>query len=52
MSLGIASRDVLWGSFVKHSFLGEKCLRDERTFKDVCGETRIWVASTSCSGSG
>ena len=34
------SADVLWGSFVTHSFLpvGEKWMRDERTPKDVCGE--------------
>ena len=32
--------DVLWGSFVTHSFLpvGEKWMRDKRTRKDVCGE--------------
>ena len=32
--------DVLWGSFVTHSFLprGEKWMRDKRTLKDVCGE--------------
>ena len=32
--------DVLWGSFVTHSFLsvGEKWMRDKRTPKDVCGE--------------
>ena len=28
--------DVLWGSFVTHSFL--KWMRDKRTPKDVCGE--------------
>ena len=30
--------DVLWGSFVTHSFVGEKWMRDKRTPKDVCGE--------------
>ena len=30
--------DVLWGSFVTHSFL--KGMRDKRTLKDVCGEAR------------
>ena len=33
--------DVLWGSFVTHSFLphgGEKRMRDKRTPKDVCGK--------------
>ena len=31
--------DVLWGSFVTHSFLPQG-MRDERTSKDVCGEVR------------
>ena len=35
------SANVLWGSFVTHSFLphvGDKWMRDKRTPKDVCGE--------------
>ena len=43
--------DVLWGSFVTHSFLphvGEKWMRDKRTPKDVCGEaTTAMVLSPS-----
>ena len=37
--------DVLWGSFVTHSFLpvGEKWMRDKRTPKDVCGEATAFV---------
>ena len=41
--------DVLWGSFVTHSFLphgrslGEKWMRDERTLKNVCGEDRVEI---------
>ena len=30
--------DVLWGSFVTHSFM--KGMRDKRTLKDVCVEAR------------
>ena len=30
--------DVLWGSFVRHSFLPQKWMRDERTPKDICGK--------------
>ena len=32
--------DVLWGSFVTHSFLPQ-WMRDKRTPKDVCGEAKL-----------
>ena len=37
---GSLPADVLWGSFVTHSFLPNGWMRDERTPKDICGEAR------------
>ena len=43
---GSLPADVLWGSFVTHSFLVmEKWMRDKGTPKDVCGKATTEVDS-------